>query len=557
MSVFHRKWKMPLLLAAFIVLVGCSSADKVGTKEQGGSGGGSGAAPVETVSSKPAQPTNVLRPDQNGEIRLVAKVVKQEIAPGVVKEVWTYNGSVPGPEIRVKQGETVRVRFKNELPVPTTIHWHGMPVPNEMDGVPGVTQNLVKPGEEFVYEFKATIPGTYMYHPHQDSADQIDRGLYGAIVVEEPQSAYDRDYTLMLDEWMKEDNAGGMDHGMMGGTMHGSGDSMAEHGMQGMHETQGTQGMQGMHGGSGTTASGAAQEMSMDDMMRQHMKLYDIFTVNGKSGSLIPSMTVKEGERVRIRLINIGSLPHFLHLHGHAFTVVARDGQSVAEPQPLKDQLVAIAPGERVDIAFTADNPGTWYLEAHDEGTAAAPGMKVAIQYEGVSKQTDQPNDTAKLPVADLLNYGKPEKGPFTLDQKYDVEYTMELGTGMGKTGMIFTINGKTFPDTAPIRVKEGDLVKVRLINRSHMDEHPMHLHGHFFQVLSKNGKPLTGAPVIKDTLNVKPGEEYVVAFRADNPGHWMFHCHELHHAAAGMVTQVRYDGFQPTVKPDPNAKPE
>ncbi|GAB6935995.1 multicopper oxidase family protein [Calditerricola yamamurae] len=550
MRAFHGKWKVALLVLALAVLAGCSSADKGGTTEHVG---GHGAAPVQTVSSEPAQPTRVLRPDQNGEIQLVAKVAKQEVAPGVVKEVWTYNGSVPGPEIRVKQGETVRVRFKNELPVPTTIHWHGLPVPNAMDGVPGVTQNAVKPGEEFVYEFKATVSGTYMYHSHQDSANQVDRGLYGAIVVEEPQSAYDRDYTLMLDEWMKDDNAGGMDHGAMGGMMHGSGDGTAGQNMEGMHGTQGTQGMQGMHGGSG----GAAQEMSMTDMMRQHMKLYDIFTVNGKSGSLIPPLKVKEGERVRLRLINIGTLPHALHLHGHAFTVVARDGQSVAEPRPMKDQLVTVAPGERVDIAFTADNPGTWYLESHDEGTAAAPGMKVAIQYEGASKQTDRPNETAKLPGVDLLNYGKAEKGPFTLDQKYDVEYTMELGTAMGKTGMVFTINGKTFPDTPPIRVKKGDLVKVRLINRSPMDEHPMHLHGHFFQVLSKNGKPLTGAPVIKDTLNVKPGEEYVVAFRADNPGHWMFHCHVLHHAAAGMVTQVRYDGYQSKVKPDPNDKPE
>lgn len=143
-----------------------------------------------------------------------------------------------------------------------------------MDGVPGLTQNLVKPGEEFVYEFKATIPGTYMYHPHQESAKQVDRGLYGALVVEENRSDYDRDYTLMLDEWMKEEDGGGMDHGAMSGMMHGSGDGAMGHDMHG-----------GSAGSAGGTTNGSGGEMSMDDMMKQHMKLYDIFTVNGKAPS--------------------------------------------------------------------------------------------------------------------------------------------------------------------------------------------------------------------------------------------------------------------------------
>jgi len=122
-----------------------------------------------------------------------------------------------------------------------------------------------------------------------------------------------------------------------------------------------------------------------------------------------------------------------------------------------------------------------------------------------------------------------------------------------------FTINGKAFPDTPPLDVKEGDLVKVKLVNKSPEDIHPMHLHGHFFQVLSKNGKPVSGSPLIKDTLNILPGEEYVVAFKADNPGHWMFHCHDLGHASKGMVTEVKYDGFKPdfTVDPTVNNKPE
>ena len=569
-GVRWKRWTTAVMAAALVLLAGCTSVGKADRA----AGGGHGAVPTGAVTTDGAGAPSILRPDAKGEIRLVARPARLEIAPGVEKEVWTYNGRVPGPEIHVQQGQTIRVRFKNELPVPTTIHWHGYPVPNAMDGVPGVTQSLVRPGQEFVYEFKATVAGTYMYHAHQESADQVDRGLYGALVVEESKSAYDRDYTLILDEWTKagddaQQDGGGMDHGSMGGMTSESAGGETGQGMQGVQGMQGMQamhgmhdmqGMQGMHGmsGDGTSPSGGTQHgMSMDMSMNMHPMRYDVFTINGQSGSLVEPLTVKEGERVRIRLINMGYLRHDLHLHGHSFTVVARDGQPVAGPQPLRDQLISIAPGERVDIAFTANNPGTWYLEAHDQGAAAAEGMRVAIRYEGASQQTDRPNATAKLPVADLLNYGKDERGPFTLDEGYDVTYTMELGTAMGDTGVIYTINGKTFPDTPPIRVKKGDVVQVRIVNRSPADEHPMHLHGHFFQVLSRNGRPLKGAPVIKDTLNVKPGEEYVIAFRADNPGTWVFHCHELHHAAGGMVTQVLYAGYVNGVQPEPDARPE
>jgi FtsP/CotA-like multicopper oxidase with cupredoxin domain len=135
----------------------------------------------------------------------------------------------------------------------------------------------------------------------------------------------------------------------------------------------------------------------------------------------------------------------------------------------------------------------------------------------------------------------------------------MNLGTAMKDNSMVYTINNRTYPNTEPLDVNEGDLVKVTLKNTSKSADHPMHLHGLFFQVLSKNGSPIEGSPLMKDTLNVKPGEEYVVAFKADNPGNWMFHCHDLHHASAGMVTEVKYKGYKASFTPDPNAnnKPE
>ena len=245
-------------------------------------------------------------------------------------------------------------------------------------------------------------------------------------------------------------------------------------------------------------------------------------------------------------------------MHGHKFKVAAIDGQELNEPQEIKDQLISIAPGERYDLEFTANNPGSWLLECHGD-MKGSDGMKAVINYEGVKNNKDKSNQHENLPVFNFSSYGKNTEAKFTLNQEYHLEYTMDLNTAM-KDGMnTYTINGKSFPKTDDIKVKKGDLVKVKLVNNSPTGDHPMHLHGHFFQVLSKNGKPVEGSPIIKDTLNLKPGEEYVIAFEANNPGNWLFHCHDLHHASAGMVTLVKYDGFKPSFTPDPNAnnKPE
>lgn len=148
--------------------------------------------------------TKPLKVVKGPEVTLVAKEEKQKLSSGVIVPVWTFNGSSPGPEIRVKKGEKVKVTLKNELPAPVSIHWHGYPVPNNMDGIPGVTQDAVESGKSFTYEFEANVPGTYWYHSHQDSVNQLDRGLYGALIVEDTNEKYDKDYTLMLDEWVTD-----------------------------------------------------------------------------------------------------------------------------------------------------------------------------------------------------------------------------------------------------------------------------------------------------------------------------------------------------------------
>ncbi|WP_068778159.1 multicopper oxidase family protein [Paenibacillus sp. GM2] len=525
-----NKLKIGLAIGAIsIVAVGCAKFEATETASQ----------PVASLSTL-TRATPVVG---GKEYTITAKASHLQVSADKTLPVWTFNNSVPGPQIRVKVGDNVKIKLQNELEEPVSIHWHGYPVPNGMDGIPGVTQDAVVPGKTFTYEFKATIPGTYWYHSHQDSVNQLDRGLYGSFIVEGPDEAYDRDYTLVLDEWMGAD-------GIESGSQHAN------------HANNG--GMEGMDHGSmdmGDMEGMDHSQMDMGDMrgMGHNMSMYDLYTINGKTGDAIDKLTVKQGERVRIRLINAGYLTHTMHLHGHEFKIVASDGQPVNSPAVITDQGIAIAPGERYDLEFTANNPGNWLLEEHGN-EARMLNMRAVIAYEGAeNKQTDASNASEELPQFDLLKYGKQAETRFSLDQSFDQEVLLKLNTEMKDGEMVYTINGKVFPDTDPIRVDRGEKVKVTFINQSSKDDHPMHLHGHFFQVLSKNGQPLEGAPVIKDTLNVKPGEKYVVAFEADNPGDWMFHCHDLHHASAGMMTDLKYDGYQSGYTPDPNVdnKPE
>lgn len=512
------KLKLTLLLAFIVLILGACSSNQSGSKNEG---------KTEKVNTDGVQATSTKTLTGN-EFTIVAKPATLQLNSKVSVDAWTFNGSVPGSQIRVKEGEKVKINLKNELPEPVSIHWHGITVPNEMDGIPGLTQNAVQPGKTFTYEFTASVPGTYMYHTHQNAVNQLDKGLYGSFIVEPKEKTYDRDYTLMLDEWMSNPEASTMSMDNMSGMDHSN--------MSGMDQS----------------SSSNSQEKNNNNSMGHNMSNYDIFTINGKSGDAIEPLKVKKGEKVRIRLANIGFLSHNIHLHGHKFKIVAIDGQDLIQPQEIKDELISIAPGERYDIEFTADNPGKWYLECHGD-TKGTKGMKTKIEYEGSSISKDKSNQNENLPLFSYLNYGGTTGGEFNLNQKYDVEYTMDLNGN--NTDNIWTINGKSFPNIDGLNIKKGDLVKVRLVNNSPAGvNHPMHLHGHSFQVLSKNGKTVEGSPIVKDTINLQPGDEYIVAFKANNPGNWLFHCHDLHHASAGMVDIIKYEGYQSNFTPDTNA---
>lgn len=555
-----------------------------------------GAYLITMDTDKSTDPQSLDAPQvtvENGKtvksFELVAEESNWELGEGKEVAAWTYNGTVPGSQIRVKQGEIIRVQLKNKLKQPVSIHWHGYPVPNSMDGIPGMTQNAVRPGESFRYEFEATVPGTYWYHSHQDSSNQVDKGLYGTLIVEgNDEKALNRDYTLVLDEWMENGDTGeGMDHGSMSGRDHEATSKdnkpAMDHSMAGMDHGN----MSGMDHGATSKDTNTTMDHSMtgmdhgkmsmpnqqaatqqngtetnlppgamhDEMMKM---MYTTFTVNGKSGNAIQPLSVAKGERVRLRFVNAGYQSHLLSLQHQPYQIVSVDGQQVEGPQLIKSQPLRIAPGERYDVEFTVTEEQNWSIDSLDEAPAAKQ-MTIPIQVKGAKASEGHKTPPTNEPAVDLSMYGTREQSKFNLDMKYDINYTMDLGEKPGKTQMdaVFTINGKSYDEVPPLTVKKGDKILVTMKNVGSSD-HPMHLHGHFFQVLSKDNIPFSGSPIMKDTLNVKPKETYVVAFEADNPGDWMFHCHDLHHAAAGMVSEVKYAGFKSFI-PDPTVgnKPE
>ncbi|HEX5943423.1 MAG TPA: copper oxidase [Anaerolineales bacterium] len=259
------------------------------------------------------QPLPFLEEDGVKVFELTTKAVQWPILDGTTITAFTYNGTVPGPMIRVTEGDQVRIVVKNELPDATTVHWHGVEVPNAMDGVPGVTQDPIEPGESFTYEFVAKPAGTFMYHSHFEGDVQVSAGLYAPFIIDpkEPEAnppAVDK--TLMISESLLRD-----------------GQTFAPMPMTGMEP--------------------------------------NFFTINGKAFPATEEITVKKGERVRLRLIGIGQFIHPMHLHGIPFKIVATDGHPVPEAAQLTKDTVTVAPGERYDIEFVAAEPGKWMVHCH------------------------------------------------------------------------------------------------------------------------------------------------------------------------------------------------
>ncbi len=454
------------------------------------------------------------------ELRLVAGTGEVSVGPGGARSTWLYEGGYPGPEIRVTEGDRLRVTVENRLPEPTTVHWHGVPVPNAMDGVPGVTQPAIPPGETFVYDYVAEPAGTYMYHSH--AGLQLDRGLVGPLVVEErdPHVAWDREHVVMLDDWLPGEPAPASERadGGMGGMMDGMGGMM---------------GGRGDGEGGGTTRRGRSGEtggrggMRLTDPARPE---YRALLVNGRGPEDPPALEVRGGERVRLRLVNPASATTFrVAIAGHRMAVTHTDGRPV---EPVTVDALVIGPGERYDVVVEADRPGAWTLAA-ESVLGSPPPARAVLRYADAARsrppdgqrpegldggRTLQPSDLRSVETA--LGSGAPSP---------DRVLELPLSWGMMMRPDRWTIDGERHPDADPLRVREGERVRVEMVNHSPI-HHPMHLHGHFFR---------TGE-ALKETLLV-PGHmgRRSFTFTADNPGDWLFHCHNLYHLEAGMARVV------------------
>jgi FtsP/CotA-like multicopper oxidase with cupredoxin domain len=296
-----------------------------GTAATGGHAAAAHAAPLpiagirEASSDRGATPLAGRRRRGTLEFELEARPVWWRIFGDRRLAAWAYNGIVPGPTIRVANGERIRVHFRNRLPDETTVHWHGVGVPNRADGVPGITQEPIEPGQSYVYEFTARPAGdpagsgTFLYHSHVDEDRQMSVGLSGTLIIDPPPGrpvpAYSMERTLVFSEWTA-DAATGRTRGVM--------------------EAEGN--------------------------------LPNFFTINGKSYPDTEPIRVEAGEPVLLRLVNAGQFAHPIHLHGTSFEVVARDGHP-ARPEGRRD-AVTLASGERADIAFSLPR-GKWALHCH------------------------------------------------------------------------------------------------------------------------------------------------------------------------------------------------
>ena len=413
---------------------------------------------------------------------------------GPLAEIWCYGERTPGPLLRVRQGEELSVRLENLIEQPTTVHWHGIRIDNAMDGVAGMTQAPVPPGGSFLYRFTPPDAGTYWYHPHTgESWEQLARGLYGVLIVEEsePQD-FDQDLLFVADDWR-------------------------------------------------LTETGAIDEASFG---RPHDffhagRLGNVLTINGKP---YETYGVKAGERIRLRMVSTANarVLHFRLPEVPAW-LIALDGQPVP-PRALTGEI-ELAPGQRADVALDMSEAPSAAQRVYE--VSGEPVACATLAYASETARPLRQSPPPPLPANPLPSLGEERRSidlimeggamRFLEEAVYKGEVMSGRDLAMGE-GQFWAFNGVAGMSKRPLlTATRGETWEIRMVNRTAFP-HAMHLHGHHMtEVARSDGPPDTEA--WRDSVLLQPDAEVTVAFVADNPGKWMLHCHMLEHQAAGMQT--------------------
>ena len=475
-----------------------------------------GVAACGASSSRTVTPTSeaVRRAEQArraaGQRTVTARLTPRKAVldlGGPSVSTWAYGDSLPGPLLRASAGDRLKVVVDNGLPDTTSVHWHGLALSNDMDGVPGITQRPIGVASRFTYDFTVPDPGTYFYHPH--TGVQLDRGLYGVLVVDDPREPgdYDAEWVVVLDDWV--DGTGQTPDAVLAGLRQGAG------GMGGMDHGS----MQGMDMGAMGEGSQSPLLGGAGDVVYPH------YLINGRIPGSPVTLQGKPGQRVRIRLVNAGSDTAFrVALGGHRLTVTHSDGFPVV---PTVTDALLLGMGERFDLVVTLGD-GTFPLVASAEGKK---GQALAVVRTAAGRAP-----AADVTLPELLKKvvlgADLRAAPQVALQRQAVDRTHDLVLGGSMANYRWTINGKTFGDHAPLEVRQGERVRLRMRNQTMMF-HPMHVHGHTFGLGSGGAR--------KDTVIVRPMQALEVDLDADNPGQWATHCHNIYHAEAGMMTTLSY----------------
>ncbi|WP_406097555.1 multicopper oxidase family protein [Streptomyces sp. NBC_01013] len=454
-------------------------------------------------------------PGPERRVALTATPSRLHLGGGRIVSSWAYGDRLPGQEIRVTAGDTLALTVANHLPQPTSLHWHGLALRNDMDGVPGLTQRAIGAGTDFTYRFAVPDPGTYWLHPH--SGVQLDRGLYAPLIVEDPKEplAYDREWVVVLDDWVDGVDGSTPDavlQELTGGSGH-SGHAMAATPSP-------------APGGSGPSRMlrGATSELLGGDAGDVD---YPYYLVNGRTADDPSAFVARPGDRIRLRIINAGGDTAFrVALGGHRMTVTHTDGFPVRHT--TTDALL-LGMGERYDVLVTAGD-GVFPLTALAEGKNASAMALLRTGGGAAPRASARPKELdGKLVTAGRL---APDASVALSPRKPDRTVMMRLTGSMEAYDWAFDRKPYTADQRHPVKARER--VRLEFRNPTAM-WHPIHLHGHTFA--------LTGGAsgARKDTAIVLPRQTLTVDFDADNPGLWMLHCHNLYHSEAGMMTVLGY----------------